>query len=269
MALAKLEYHDFDTADTLAHKMADHVAAALSVAIAERGLAVLALSTGTIPESFFLQLAQANIAWENIIITLVDERCLPLDHVRSHEGMVRHCLIQNHAKKARFVGLYSPAGTAELSAFSAANRISILPKPFDVVVLDLGAGGQIASLLPMGNRLRQALDSNSRALVVPMYSKDAEDARLTMTLPLLTSARFVALHISGENKRRWLEQIQGNEMHSAFLPVGAFLASVQNTVRVFYAPVAICPIEDEEMVADVVIEGEALAEQDEPAEPML
>lgn len=267
MALAKMEYHDFDTADTLAHRMADHVAAALSVAIAERGLAVLALSAGAIPESFFLYLAQANIAWENIIITLVDERCLPLDHVRSHEGLVRHCLIQNHAGKARFIGLYSPAGTAELSAFSAANRISNLPRPFDVVVLDLGAGGQIASLLPLGNRLKQALDSNCRALVVPMYAKESEDARLTMTLPLLTSARFVALHISGESKRRWLEQIQGDEMHSAFLPVGAFLESVQNTVRVFYAPEVIRPVE-EEMVAKVVIEGEALAEQDEPAEPL-
>lgn len=98
---------------------------------------------------FFHYLSKADIDWQNIIITLVDERFVPAHHERSNEHMVQRYLLQNCAVKARFIGLYHKARTVELAAFSAASRVNTLPKPFDVVVLGMGVDGHTASFFLM------------------------------------------------------------------------------------------------------------------------
>jgi len=237
MIAMNFDRYNFDTPSALAAALADRVAAELSVAVNERGHAVLAVSGGRTPQHFFERLSRADIAWEQIIVTLVDERFVPLDNSRSNEKLVRQHLMQNFAAKARFVGLYIRAVTAELAAFSAANRINTLSKPFDVVVLGMGVDGHTASFFPGGDRLKQAIDRNSRALVVPMHAKGLGEARLTVTLPLLVSARFIALHIEGKEKLVTFEQALQDGPETD-MPVRAVLRYAESPVQVFWSPAA-------------------------------
>lgn len=237
MIAMNIDRHNFDTPDALAAALSDRVAAELSVAVNERGHAVLAVSGGCTPQRFFERLSRADIAWEHIIITLVDERFVPVDDPRSNEKLVRSVLMQNHARKARFVGLYVGARTAELAAFSAAHRINTLPKPFDAVVLGMGADGHTASFFPGGDRLKLAIDRHSRALVVPIHARGLSEARLTLTLPLLVGSRFLALHIEGREKLVSFEQALHNGPQMD-MPVRAVLYHAESPVQVFWSAAA-------------------------------
>lgn len=228
---------NFETPTALAVALADRVASELTVAVNERGNAVLAVSGGRTPEIFFYYLSKAEIAWEHITITLVDERYVPTTSVRSNEKLVRSHLLQHCAAKARFIGLYNETITAELAAFSAAARVSGLLRPFDVVVLGMGEDGHTASLFPNGDRLKQALDPNSQALVLPIHAKKITEPRLTMTLPVLTSARFIALHLEGQPKLDSLTKAlqTGDELA---MPIRAVLSHAAHPVQVYWSPFA-------------------------------
>ena len=88
MSLMDTNRLNFDTPSALASALADRVAAELSVAIVERKQAVLAVSGGKTPELFFHYLAKADIDWKNILVTLVDERFVPVTDDRSNERLV-------------------------------------------------------------------------------------------------------------------------------------------------------------------------------------
>ncbi|WP_336288561.1 MULTISPECIES: 6-phosphogluconolactonase [unclassified Bartonella] len=226
---------NFETPTALAVRLADRVAAELSVSILERKRAILAVSGGKTSELFFHYLSKADIDWKNIIITLVDERFVPTDHERSNEHIVRRYLLQNFAAKARFVGLYHKAITAELAAFSAANRINTLPKPFDVIVLGMGADGHTASFFPDADRLDQALDLQTQALVLPIHAKSALEPRLTLTLPVIMQSRCIILHFEGFQKRDCFEAVcqEGSEME---MTVRAVLRHAHHLVQVYWSP---------------------------------
>ncbi|WP_336278867.1 6-phosphogluconolactonase [Bartonella sp. CB175] len=226
---------NFETPAALALALADRVAAELSVSVLEHKRAVLAVSGGKTPELFFHYLSKADIDWQNIIITLVDERFVPVDHERSNEHVVRRYLLQNFASKARFVGLYHNTITVELAAFSAANRINTLPRPFDVVVLGMDVDGHTASFFPDADRLKQALDLQTRALVLPIHAKSAREPRLTLTLPVILQARYIVLHFEGLKKRDCFEVIcqGGSEME---MPVRAVLRYAQHLLQVYWSP---------------------------------
>ncbi|WP_332065405.1 6-phosphogluconolactonase [Bartonella sp. CB189] len=226
---------NFETPTALALALADRVAAELSVSVREHRRAVLAVSGGKTPELFFHYLSKADIDWQNIIITLVDERFVPIDHERSNEYVVRRYLLQNFAAKARFVGLYHKTVTVELAAFSAASRINTLPRPFDVVVLGMDVDGHTASFLPDADRLKQALDLRTRALVLPIHAKSAPEPRLTLTLPIILQARYIVLHFEGLQKRDCFEEVcqDGSEMQ---MPVRAILRYAHHLLQVYWSP---------------------------------
>ncbi|MCT6871044.1 MAG: 6-phosphogluconolactonase [Bartonella sp.] len=235
MSLMDTNQLNFDTPAALASALADRVAAELSVAVVERKQAVMAVSGGKTPELFFHYLAKADIDWKNILITLVDERFVPVTDERSNERLVRSTLLQNFASKARFYGLYHPSITAELGAFSAASRINGLPQPFDVVVLGMGSDGHTASFFPGGDRLKQAIDPHCRALVLPIHAKGLTEARLTLTLPIIAQSRFIALHLEGREKLEVFEQAlqDGPEKE---LPIRAVLRHSLHPIQVYWAP---------------------------------
>ena len=70
-------WHEQENAATAAQALADAVAAALQAALNEKGHAVLAVSGGRSPIAFFEALSQKDLNWQNIGITLVDERIVP------------------------------------------------------------------------------------------------------------------------------------------------------------------------------------------------
>ena len=227
-----IERHDFTSGTELAQALSEAIATQLAAAIAERGQAVLAVSGGTTPLRLFEILSRRAIDWNAVTITLVDERFVPVDSDRSNEKLVRDHLLRDNAGVAKFVGLYN-AATVEAAALAAANRIDALHRPFDVVVLGMGNDGHTASFFPGGDRLDQAIDPDTRALVLPIHAEGAGEKRLTLTLPLIVGAGMLVLHIEGAAKQATLEKaLAGNDEME--MPVRAVFHHARTPIQLYW-----------------------------------
>ena len=203
--------HDFANSAELAQALAADVAGRLRAAIAARGQALLALSGGTTPQQFMRALSSQPLEWPRVIVTLCDERWVPPQHERSNARLVRETLLQGAASSARFVPLYVDAPDPESGLAEASGRFAALPNPIDVAVLGLGLDGHTASLFPDGDRIGAALDANGAAPVLPIRSPSAGEPRITLTLPVLASARDLYLHIEGPEKKQVFSRIVKDE----------------------------------------------------------
>ncbi len=228
-----IERHDFTSGTELAQALSEAIANKLATAIAERGQAVLAVSGGTTPLRLFEVLSRKLIDWNLVTITLVDERFVPVENERSNEKLVREYLLRDHAGVAKFVGLYNPAATVETAALAAASRINALQRPFDVVVLGMGNDGHTASFFPKADRLDQAIDPATRALVLPIHAEGAGEKRLTLTLPLIVEAEMLVLHIEGAAKQATLEKALAGDDENE-MPVRAVFHHARTPIQLYW-----------------------------------
>ncbi|HQT63120.1 MAG: 6-phosphogluconolactonase [Acidocella sp. 20-57-95] len=219
----------FPSSDALAVALADAVTTALQARITSDGAAALAVSGGTTPLRFFKQLASRDVNWAAVTVTLVDDRWVPAGSPRSNEALVRQHLLQGKAAVARFLPLVNGAATPEAGRDAIDRAIAGLSLPFAAVVLGMGTDGHTASFFPGGDRLAEALAPVHGALVETMRAEAAIEPRITLTLPVLLAADYVALHIEGEAKRRVLENL------SDTMPVAAVLAH-QPVPDIFWSP---------------------------------
>lgn len=228
-----IERHDFTSGTELAQALSEAIANKLNAAIAERGQATLAVSGGTTPLRLFEVLSRKMIDWNLVTITLVDERFVPVESDRSNEKLVREHLLRDHAGVAKFVGLYNPAATVETAALAAASRIDALRQPFDVVVLGMGNDGHTASFFPGADRLDQAINPKTRALVLPIHAEGAGEKRLTLTLPIIAEADMLVLHIEGAAKQATLEKaLSGDDENE--MPVRAVFHHARTPIQLYW-----------------------------------
>ncbi|WP_061237844.1 6-phosphogluconolactonase [Ectopseudomonas composti] len=229
MAISKLKLPQgvqacsHDDAGQLAQALAVRVADALRQAIASRGRATLVVSGGRSPVPFFDALAQQALPWTQVCVSLADERWVPVNHAGSNEALVRRHLLRGPAAEARFLGLYQVAGNLEQAAELADAAVAELA-PVDVLVLGMGDDGHTASLFPHSPNLLEALQPDCARRVLPMLAPSEPAQRLTLTLPVLASARLPLLAIQGQAKLNTLSAaLQPGEV--AQMPIRAFLNS--------------------------------------------
>ncbi|WKC37537.1 6-phosphogluconolactonase [Ectopseudomonas chengduensis] len=212
-----------DGAEQLAQSLAVRVADALRQAIASRGQATLVVSGGRSPVPFFEALAQQALPWAQVLVGLADERWVPVNHAGSNEALVRRHLLRGPAAEARFLSLYQVAGNLEQAAELADAAVAELA-PIDVLVLGMGDDGHTASLFPHSPNLHQALQPDCARRVLPMLAPSEPTQRLTLTLPMLASARLPLLAIQGQAKLNVLTTaLMPGDI--AQLPIRAFLNS--------------------------------------------
>jgi 6-phosphogluconolactonase len=231
-----VEHHhssDAALADALAHDIAQR----LNEAIAQRGHALLCVSGGKSPVPLFKALSGLPLAWAQVTVTLVDERCVPTEHPDSNAHLVRQHLLQGPAARARFVSWVPPthtrvqAGTwmQEAQAYADwAREVEAQLRPLwpaDVVVLGMGMDGHTASLFSQAQGAELAMDPQAPVLCAAVRPPHAPHDRLTLTLPALTSARHVALQISGPAKHQ-IYQV-ARQQASTGRPVSLLLSQPQ------------------------------------------
>ncbi|QRM54269.1 6-phosphogluconolactonase [Sinorhizobium sp. BG8] len=228
-------FHSFSNGPALAEGLADAVAAALSKAIAERGKASLVVSGGSTPKAFFKALSTRDIAWDKVIVTLVDERFVPADNPRSNHQLVADNLLQNVAARAQFMPLYHAAATAAEAAVIATRETAAIGCPFDVAILGMGTDGHTASFFPGGTNLAQALSAGTPRSVIEMEAEGAGEPRLTFTFSSLQDAGLLVLHIEGQGKKDVLDR--ANETgEETDMPIRAMLRRAETPIDIYWAP---------------------------------
>jgi 6-phosphogluconolactonase len=227
--------NEFKDSAELASALADEVARRLAGAIYARDRASIAVSGGSTPKRFFEELSTRELAWDKVTVTLVDERFVPADNPRSNHLLVATHLLKNNAAAATFVPLYYDAASIEEAAEKASETTAGLDRPFDVVILGMGADGHTASFFPHGDNLERALDPTGLNGVLTMQAPGAGEERLTFSFSSLSDARFLVLHIEGDEKKTALDKATAGE-DEAEMPVRAMLNRAASPVEIYWAP---------------------------------
>jgi 6-phosphogluconolactonase len=202
-------------AAALAIEAAETLIAATSAAVAERGVAAVALSGGSTPKQMGALLAQPayreRLPWAKTHFFWGDERWVPLEDEQSNAGEAKRGYLDQVGAPADLV---HPFETTAIEPGESAARYETLIKAtvagnglpaFDLVLLGMGDDGHTASLFPG----TEAIHERERLVVAHDVPKLAA-TRLTMTPPLLNAARRVVFLAAGAGKaERLAEVIEG------------------------------------------------------------
>lgn len=227
MAISDLEFpvgvvaRSHSDAQQLAQALAENVAGALRDAIDSHGHATLVVSGGRSPIAFFKALSQQPLAWAKVLVSLADERWVPVSHEDSNEALVRRHLLQGPAAEARLLGLYHSAGSVEEAAKLTEQALADLPS-IDVLILGMGTDGHTASLFPNSPNLNEAMDRDGSRRCLPMLAPSVPHQRLTLTLPVLKAARLQILAVEGQGKLEVLAQAM-QQQDQRNMPISAFI----------------------------------------------
>ncbi len=175
----------------------------------------MAVSGGSTPAPFYRHLMTdpicRGVPWKKTHLWCVDERRVSVtdeksnwrmieDHFGVHSGIPRSQQHPMEALSDRIEHEYAKALRAALEwRERGQDRL-------DYVLLGLGADGHTASLFPHSPALSEdgrLIRINSGPTVVP-------PDRVTMTLPLINSARFVAVMVTGEAKQEIVQRLAAN-----------------------------------------------------------
>jgi 6-phosphogluconolactonase len=225
----------FESAQAAAGELAEQVAMALQLGLSLRDLASLAVPGGRTPVPLFHALNEAALDWSRVLVTLTDERCVPTEDAASNAALVRDHLFADRAVAARFVSLYDGAADGEAAATRAWERLRIVPRPFDAVVLGMGEDGHFASLFAGSSGLDAALDPSAAPACVAMRAPVVPHERISLNLAALLQARRLFLFATGAGKRELLLAASRRDGGGQW-PVAALLAQRRPMVEVFWAP---------------------------------
>ena len=227
-----MKINNFPDSSALNTAFAAEIADKLAAAIAARGHAVLAVSGGKTPLPLFDALSQTDLPWQQVTITLADDRYLPDTAADSNERLVKAALLQNKAATARFVSLYQPAESAEAAVPVLLERVRNLAD-FDVLILGMGEDGHTASLFPCSAELSAGLAEDAPDLLATNPTT-APYQRISFSKNRLMRAKAIYLHLVGAKKLQVLQQAAAGTDVNA-MPIRAFLALQQPELTVMYA----------------------------------
>ncbi len=229
-----MQLHRFTDSHRLNEQFVRQLTDILNQAIVERGRAYLVVSGGKTPRALFQKLAESSqIDWENVSITLADERWLLPEHQNSNERLVREHLLQSHAASAEFISLLADTACLKDNTALINERFLQLPT-FDVVILGMGNDGHTASLFPCSKTIAEALSTDTRA-VITANPENAAYQRLSLTANRLQNSRHLFLHLLGEDKLQVLHQArEGKDLQQ--MPIRAFLDNPKTHLQVMFAP---------------------------------
>ncbi len=176
-----MNIHQFTSNQEQAAELAKIIANKIDSVLQLKPQVCIAFSGGKSPIGLFHELNNIDIAWENVTITLVDERFLDPTHPESNENLIRQHLLINKAEKAFFVGLINPKS----SILDSVKNANLHIKQIDIAVLGMGEDGHTASIFPCAPELKTVLD--------PMLTPE----RYVITTPENANYQRIGLSLSG------------------------------------------------------------------------
>jgi len=208
--------------DPNCQKIASAIARQLEDAIVLHGWASLVVCGGSSPLGVFAWLAQADINWAAVTITLADDRQVAADSPHSNIRLVRENLLIDKAAKAEFMPLCDVP----------ADKLM----PFDVVLLGMGPDGHIASLFPDMMDNADAFSLRAPPQILSLGAKgDPLLARISMNLSMLTNCHALLLLVKGAHKKALIQEVRAEAAAAPQrYPVGILLAQSKKTVQLCY-----------------------------------
>jgi 6-phosphogluconolactonase len=217
----------FATFETLCLGAAERIAHAARSAVYNRKRFRLVLSGGESLRELYRRLAEEyhdRIQWPQATVFFSDERCVPGPSAESNYAMAAGALLSHVPIAKRNEHRLAGELDAENAARSYEKDLRRECPPddaaFDVLLLNVGDDGSIASLFPGS----AALEETTRWVMpvrAPATEKTAE--RITLTLPILNRAREVIMIAAGSARAAIARRILEREPAAMKLPAARVL----------------------------------------------
>ena len=214
-------------------KLADEIEHQLQEAVNKRGYASIVVSGGNTPRPLFELLSHRRLPWQQITVTLADERWVDTLSADSNELMLRETLLCNEAAKAQFIPLKNSAPTAVEGQAECQVALSRIVGPFDLIILGMGDDGHTASLFPKVSGA--ALDIDNSDLCVAIQPANAPHERMSLSASAILNSHKILLHIVGDNKWR-VYQAANSSGSIDEMPVRVVLHQPNVPVDVYWSP---------------------------------
>ncbi len=212
------EVRRFDSLAEASRSLAAYLTATICADAAANGVCSLALTGGATPQTLYRELTAPDLAgtmpWPLLHLFWGDERLVPHEHPASNYALAKATLLDQVPLPATNIhAIATDTASAETAAvryeeelrgfFGAPPEGAAGFPRFDCILLGMGEDGHIASLFP-GSPL---LAEQRRWVVACGPSGSPPLPRVTLTLPVLNSAKRVVLLISGPQKGCILNEI--------------------------------------------------------------
>jgi 6-phosphogluconolactonase len=181
-------------------------------AILEKGFFVAALSGGRTPRDFYrnLSLEKGISSWDKNHLFLVDERLVRFADADSNYGMLDDLLLRKvniPPENCHFIPvqgaspeIYARKYEEDIRKFFRLQK-NKLPG-FDLIVLGIGKDGHTASLFPGTEALK-----NKKQLAVAVMLDQVRHDRITLTLPVINSAKNIIFIAHGREKAMIIKRV--------------------------------------------------------------
>lgn len=225
-------FRTFETKAALQQAASDWIADALRDAISRRGNAVFMGSGGRTPGPIYETLSHADLAWDQVLIGLCDERWVDADHPASNGAMVERTLLQNKAAAAAYLPM-KIEGDDPFAAIDAVNDLYLDAGLTDVMLLGMGPDAHTLSWFAKSRGYDDAVDPETMSVVTAVEAIESEVTgpnllRMTLTLPCVAYARNVLLLITGSDKRDVFDSAASDA------PVNLMKRAAGSALTVFY-----------------------------------
>lgn len=223
---SKLAINTYNSHSALVAALGQQIIRCLQEAIQKEGQASIAFSGGSTPKPLLQYLSQQNMDWSKVQITLVDERCVDQSHSRSNTKLIHECLIDLLPVKPQFFPIH-PISEHSFKGFK---------QPLDICILGMGSDGHTASFFPDVDNLSDMLNKKNQSMLMQTESASSLEPRVTWNLPTLLSAKYLALHITGETKEQVLQKAY-SDRDQTVLPIASVLHQSESPLHIFYSAV--------------------------------
>lgn len=182
-----------------ADTVAEMIAVYLIKDLKQQQAATLLLSGGRSPQLYLQKLSHYPLAWDDVTVSLVDERFVPHDPTVSNAAFITENLLQKAAEKARFIPLLMD--TDYQKNIDKLNRhLELNDLSYSIVVLGMGDDGHTASLFPQSEHLDEGLYDP-----VNLYSMQTAPTepikRISLNLYALEQAKHIIIAFEGKKKK--------------------------------------------------------------------
>lgn len=195
-------------------------------AINDKGCFYIAISGGHTPERFYQLLGHKeylpDLEWDKVNLFWVDERYVPIDSPLSNFKLAQDTFISQvpiPMKNVHPIPTHLSDSSKSAKEYEKELREIFkltdkqLPQ-FDLIMLGMGADGHTGSLFPNSYA---PFDTEDLACVV--YTLENEVTRITLTHPVLSNSKHLAVLVTGQEKAKTLMEVLTSEPDECKYPI--------------------------------------------------
>lgn len=209
---------EFNSKAQLEVQLASEIEASINHAIQQFGDARILLSGGSTPIGLYAKLAEAPIDWKKVIIGLVDERFVPIDHPSSNEKMIRTQLVEKTG--ARILSMVPDSSNRLTNLSLVEENYAPFKERIDFCLLGMGEDGHTASLFPKDPNSEENLNNDFIGFVNTQAPVEPTN-RISCSKELLLKSTHLAVMLIGENKLTVF-----NQAEKAKYPISYFTSNL-------------------------------------------